>query len=71
MSGDDKPIDCNLPRAVQRLDKSDILKRMEEVARILSRNGCECECEHHWEDHEDDCERCLACEIEEALFGRY
>ena len=41
----------------------------ERVGAVLSANGCECECDHHYEDHDDDCERCLGCRIEAALGG--
>lgn len=37
------------------------------VAQLLERNGCDCECGHVAEDHDDDCERCFACEIDMAL----
>lgn len=42
-------------------------ERLRAVRRLLEWNGCECECEHHWEDHDDDCDRCLACRIGEAV----
>lgn len=39
------------------------------VNRLLSANGCDCECDHAVEDHDDTCERCLACRIEAVLKG--
>lgn len=42
-------------------------ERIRAVRKLLERNGCECECEHHWEHHDDDCDRCLACRIGEAV----
>lgn len=42
-------------------------ERLRAVRKLLEWNGCECECEHHWEDHDDDCDRCLACLIGEAV----
>lgn len=38
----------------------------------LARNGCDCECDCvvNQEDHQDDCEPCLACRIEEILGGQ-
>ena len=42
-------------------------ERLRAVRCLLEENGCECECEHHWEDHDDDCDRCLACRIAEAV----
>lgn len=37
------------------------------VAKLLVANGCDCECAHHYEDHDDDCERCLACKVSAAI----
>ena len=42
-------------------------ERIRAVCKLLERNGCECECEHHREHHDDDCDRCLACRIGEAV----
>jgi len=39
------------------------------VCKVLSDNGCDCDCEHHPEEHDDDCVRCLACRVEAALAG--
>jgi hypothetical protein len=40
--------------------------KLSRVGELLAANGCNCECEHAWDDH-DDCERCLACRISEAI----
>ena len=40
------------------------------VNRLLADNGCDCECEHHRDEHDDTCERCLACRIDAALNGK-
>lgn len=40
------------------------------VNRLLSQNGCDCECDHDAESHDDTCERCLACRIDAALNGK-
>lgn len=37
------------------------------IGELLGANGCDCECDHHWEEHDDDCERCLACRIADVL----
>ena len=53
-----------------QIEVADLLEadeRLRAVRRLLEWNGCECECEHHWEDHDDDCDRCLACRIGEAV----
>lgn len=30
---------------------------------LLENEGCSCECEHHREEHVDDCELCFACRV--------
>jgi hypothetical protein len=42
-------------------------ERLREVRRLLEENGCECPCDHHWEERGPDCEICLACLIGEAV----
>lgn len=37
------------------------------IQKLLEENGCDCECDHHWEDHDEDCARCLACRISMAI----
>jgi hypothetical protein len=39
------------------------------VGEVLSENGCDCDCEHYPDEHDDDCERCLGCRVEAALRG--
>ena len=39
------------------------------ITGILARNGCDCDCDHSAEEHDDDCERCLACRIAHVLEG--
>ena len=43
---------------------------IEAVGELLAENGCDCACEHHTDEHDADCERCLACRIEAALFKK-
>lgn len=42
-------------------------ERLRAVGELLEKNGCDCECDQSREEHEDDCERCLACRIEEVV----
>lgn len=35
--------------------------------RVLAELGCDCPCQHHHEEHDDDCERCVTCRIETML----
>ena len=37
------------------------------IGQILVEEGCSCECEHHYEEHDDECELCLGCRISEVL----
>lgn len=48
-------------------EHSDASARIASALKLIEKNGCDCECQHHWEDHDEDCERCLACMIEYAL----
>jgi len=41
--------------------------RLDRVRADLAACGCDCECGHDAESHDDDCERCFACRIEEAI----
>jgi hypothetical protein len=50
--------------------EAEALLALAKVADLLSENGCDCECGHHYEEHDDDCERCLACRVEDACFTR-
>mgnify|MGYP000558909436 FL=1 len=42
-------------------------ERLRAVRKLLEDNGCECPCDHHWEERGPDCEVCLACLIGEAV----
>jgi hypothetical protein len=37
------------------------------IGDLLSDNGCDCECGHDWEGHDDECDRCLACRVNDVL----
>lgn len=42
-------------------------KRMRsELGDLLSAEGCSCECEHAYNEHED-CRRCFACRVHDVL----
>lgn len=47
-----------LERKVELLQKA-----LTEIRSIITANGCDCECDHCEEEHDEDCERCLACRI--------
>ncbi len=65
-AGDGQYNVLNLVESYQR-NSMEADERLRAVRKLLEWNGCECECEHHWEDHDDDCDRCLACRIGEAI----
>lgn len=31
------------------------------IGELLAQNGCDCDCDHHPDEHDEDCVRCLAC----------
>jgi hypothetical protein len=37
--------------------------KLDAVRAVLEQNGCDCDCDHGGEEHDADCERCLACRI--------
>lgn len=39
----------------------------EAIGAVLEHSGCSCDCGHGYTEHDPECERCLACEISEAL----
>lgn len=41
--------------------------KIDAVGALLAHNGCDCECDHSWDEHDESCERCLACRIDAAL----
>jgi hypothetical protein len=43
--------------------------KLARIEQLLWNNGCDCECDHHSEEHDEDCERCLACRISAVLAG--
>ena len=45
----------------------DAARSLDKVRALLSENGCDCTCEHHYEEHDDECELCLACRVGEVM----
>lgn len=37
--------------------------KLDAIGSLLMINGCDCDCGHHSEEHDDDCTLCLACRI--------
>jgi hypothetical protein len=51
---------------------AELVRRLELVRRevaLLSMNGCDCECDHHVDEHDGECTRCLACLVQLSLNG--
>ena len=46
------------------------LARVRNVEALLSLNGCDCDCDHSAEEHDEDCDRCFACQVQAALDGK-
>lgn len=51
--------------ALEELDEATAI--LVAVAKLLMANGCDCECGHDSEGHDDDCERCFACKVSAAI----
>lgn len=41
--------------------------KIADIEILLQDNGCDCDCEHAFDEHAEDCERCLACQVQEAI----
>jgi hypothetical protein len=41
--------------------------KLDAVAELLGKNGCDCDCGHDSESHNEDCDRCLACRIARVI----
>lgn len=50
-------------------ENAKLRRKLDAVGDVLSANGCDCDCGHHYEEHDDDCERCVGCRVEAALDG--
>jgi DNA-binding helix-hairpin-helix protein with protein kinase domain len=48
-------------------ERDEATAKLAAVAKLLVANGCDCECAHHYQEHDDDCERCLACKVSDAI----
>ncbi len=41
--------------------------KLDAVRTLLAQNGCDCECGHHPDECDDECEPCFACQISAAV----
>lgn len=53
-----------------RADRDRLRAALDRVGGVLASNGCDCECDHHHDEHESSCERCLGCRVQEAMSAR-
>lgn len=53
-----------------RRERDALRARVDAVGRVLSENGCDCDCGCFWDEHGDDCDRCLACRADDAIARR-
>lgn len=61
-----------LAHAQTQAEQDKLRARLESVLSLVGENGCDCECDHGYDDHVvgcdggDACVRCLACRVESA-----
>lgn len=48
-------------------DAIDARRRLRAVLAVLEKNGCDCDCDHHPDEHGGDCDLCLACRIGDVI----
>lgn len=41
--------------------------QLDGIGYLLAEHGCDCDCDHHSEEHDEDCVPCLGCRIEALL----
>ncbi len=61
---------ANAPTLRDSAERERVREMQAAIARagaLLEANGCDCECGHHPDDHDEECTRCLACLIEDTL----
>lgn len=54
-------------RAILEAERAKHTEFVAAIGALLALNGCSCDCGHDSEGHDDECERCLACQIQLAL----
>ena len=43
------------------------ISALDAVIRLLEANGCDCDCDHGAEEHDEECYRCLGCKVSEVI----
>lgn len=63
----EKRIHAERPVLMVPTTASNTDKRLQAVRELLEKNGCDCPCDHHQDEHDPDCEICVACRIGQAV----
>lgn len=45
------------------MERNQQKEKIIKIGELLAAHGCECECDHHPEEHAADCERCIGCRV--------
>ena len=53
--------------AATRRELEALRERVAATLEVLAREGCDCDCDHHRSECDDDCVWCFGCRVEEAL----
>lgn len=48
-------------------ERDDAEAKLASIGQLLAQNGCDCSCDHHADEHNNDCALCLACRIGHVL----
>lgn len=62
---DREAIAGELARVRSKIERA--IGALKTAGEAISHNGCECECKHHYEDHDEGCDRCLACRVGDGV----
>jgi hypothetical protein len=55
---------------IEAAARKPLQEKIDRICELLAANGCDCDCGHQLEDHDDDCDPCLACRIDDVVSGR-
>ena len=58
---------CEEALGIAVTERDDARAKLAAIANLLSDTGCDCDCGHDNESHDETCERCLGCCIEALL----
>lgn len=61
--------DAGLTRGTVLERVEELIGRLERLGTLLSAAGCSCECVHHYQEHLEDCDRCLGCRVAQTMWA--